>query len=434
MIAFLMLSCFFLYFSEAGAPFLTVSPGARAVGMGSAFTAIADDATASYYNPAGLAFQKEPAFTAMNSVFFPGLGQVIVEGLSSSNVPRGPEWLPGFWRDMRHLYLGGVLPITEGHCFGFGYTYISTGKFELRDENGTPIGEYESYDYALIMSYGARIHESLGVGISLKYVRSAIMPWLDYYFWRRYGGPFDRAYALDIGILWRINRSGFSLGASYQNFNSDSITYLTSGSKDILPILYRIGVCYDFCRFEDMLNSLGITRLILSHDWVSDLIGDRHEVWWCGGGEMVFQNLIALRAGYFNDEYGSRQGMTWGCGLKLGAMQVDCATDATIYDFPTENWRLQICLHPQEWNSAKPNPVLAGISSVLIPGGGQFYNGDALKGLILATMAYSLGEICYDDPLEEEWNANEVILSAIHIVSIVDAVFAAKSSRQEQHQ
>lgn len=42
--------------SEGGAIFLLIRPGARASGMGSAFCAIADDATATYFNPAGLAF------------------------------------------------------------------------------------------------------------------------------------------------------------------------------------------------------------------------------------------------------------------------------------------------------------------------------------------------------------------------------------------
>jgi hypothetical protein len=42
--------------SEGGAIFLMIRPGARASGMGSAFCAIADDATATYFNPAGLAF------------------------------------------------------------------------------------------------------------------------------------------------------------------------------------------------------------------------------------------------------------------------------------------------------------------------------------------------------------------------------------------
>ena len=40
---------------NAGASFLNIAPGARAIGMGSAFAAVADDVSAVYWNPGGLA-------------------------------------------------------------------------------------------------------------------------------------------------------------------------------------------------------------------------------------------------------------------------------------------------------------------------------------------------------------------------------------------
>jgi hypothetical protein len=48
--------------SEGGAIFLMIRPGARPSGMGSAFCAIADDATATYFNPAGLAYLKRSSY------------------------------------------------------------------------------------------------------------------------------------------------------------------------------------------------------------------------------------------------------------------------------------------------------------------------------------------------------------------------------------
>ncbi len=41
-----------------GATFLKLGAGARAIGMGSAFTGLSDDASAIYWNPAGLGFTK----------------------------------------------------------------------------------------------------------------------------------------------------------------------------------------------------------------------------------------------------------------------------------------------------------------------------------------------------------------------------------------
>ena len=40
--------------SQSAVPFLLIAPGARAGGMGETFVSIADDATATHWNPAGL--------------------------------------------------------------------------------------------------------------------------------------------------------------------------------------------------------------------------------------------------------------------------------------------------------------------------------------------------------------------------------------------
>lgn len=58
-----------LSFSEAGDIFLTITPGAEAVSMGSAFTALANDATCIYYNPAALPFVDKISISSMHITF-----------------------------------------------------------------------------------------------------------------------------------------------------------------------------------------------------------------------------------------------------------------------------------------------------------------------------------------------------------------------------
>ena len=60
--------------SEATVQFLLITPGARATGMGEAFVSIADDATATYWNPAGLAFQSQRQISVMHSNWLPVTG------------------------------------------------------------------------------------------------------------------------------------------------------------------------------------------------------------------------------------------------------------------------------------------------------------------------------------------------------------------------
>ena len=59
--------------SEAGAIFLLIAPGARAGGMGEAQVAVADDAYASYWNPAGLGFLDGKELAMMHVNWLPGL-------------------------------------------------------------------------------------------------------------------------------------------------------------------------------------------------------------------------------------------------------------------------------------------------------------------------------------------------------------------------
>ena len=59
--------------SEAGAIFLLIAPGARAGGMGDAQVAVANDAYASYWNPAGLGFLKGSEAALMHVNWLPGL-------------------------------------------------------------------------------------------------------------------------------------------------------------------------------------------------------------------------------------------------------------------------------------------------------------------------------------------------------------------------
>ena len=76
----LIISCFLIFSnlyaqSEAGAIFLLIAPGARAGGMGEAQVAVANDAYASYWNPAGLGFLEGQELALMHVNWLPGLSR-----------------------------------------------------------------------------------------------------------------------------------------------------------------------------------------------------------------------------------------------------------------------------------------------------------------------------------------------------------------------
>src|SRR5688500_19411766 len=77
----------FSFIGNAGGEFLTIPVGARGVAMGQAFTAVVDDISALWWNPAGLGFLRSPAalFTNVNmplaaQIDFVGVGAAVFGG------------------------------------------------------------------------------------------------------------------------------------------------------------------------------------------------------------------------------------------------------------------------------------------------------------------------------------------------------------------
>ena len=113
--------------SEAGVTFLTISPGARPTGMGDSFVAISDDATASWWNPAGLARQSGRELTFMHA-----------------------NWLPGFnLNDMYYDFLAYKQEIPGLGVIGGNITYFYLGEQTKTDEYGTEQGTFKTYETAM---------------------------------------------------------------------------------------------------------------------------------------------------------------------------------------------------------------------------------------------------------------------------------------------
>lgn len=91
--------------SESAVLFLLISPGARAPGMGEAFAAVADDATAAFYNPAGLGFQSGREGTVMYT-----------------------DWMPEFISDLHYVFAACNMHVRGIGTFGVNATYFDQGK------------------------------------------------------------------------------------------------------------------------------------------------------------------------------------------------------------------------------------------------------------------------------------------------------------------
>lgn len=131
--------------SEAGAIFLLISPGARAGGMGEAQVAVANDAYASYWNPAGLAFQtgSEIAFMHVN-------------------------WLPNLADDLYYEFLGFRKQYENLGTLGGHLIYLNLGEQVRMDEFAQYQGKFTSYMMAAALSYSSKLSGTSAFGMNAK--------------------------------------------------------------------------------------------------------------------------------------------------------------------------------------------------------------------------------------------------------------------------
>jgi len=163
----------FLGSSPTGFTFMRIGVGARPVGMGGAYTAVADDANALFWNPAGLAL--DPGFCA----------DVTMMKLLQS---------------VSYTSAGLVAPLGHGLAAGCAGGYLSTSDIR-RDELGQEVGTFGLSDLAIGPGIAWQPLPGLGVGLGTKYVASRI-------------DSFEAcAFSFDGGAIYRPVRY-FTVGAS----------------------------------------------------------------------------------------------------------------------------------------------------------------------------------------------------------------------------
>ena len=313
-----------------GAIFLMIYPGARSVGLAGAFTAVADDGSAAYYNPAGFAFQSEVNLYICRS-----------------------NWLPGLYPGMRYLF--GTLTVPSRWAnIGVATTYLTTGKTEVINEQGHYIGEYQTYDVAPAIYASKKITPFLGVGGTLKYIYSFLVPGWVFDSLPGLGfesGGTGKSVALDIGLLSYINSFGKTgVGLVMQNLGP-GISYTRKGEKDPLPLAVKFGLSHKIT-LNDMIGNesdnwfinwlFRSSRLIIAFDFYRSLVGG-NDFWQSYGMELQI-SPFALRYGKFNDPEGARVGRTIGFGLDFNYLKFNVADDANIYEFATKNLRYDLII------------------------------------------------------------------------------------------
>jgi hypothetical protein len=294
--------------------FLLLAPGARANGMGQAFVAVADDATAAFFNPAGLSMKREEGYT---------------RELFLMHSP----WMPVFDIDDLYLeYFAYNQAVPQWGHFGLSVNYLNVGDVMETDSDGNELGTFRVYDVAINLTYSTKVLSSMGLGGTIKYIRSQLHP--------EDGVGTD--WALDLGWLYRYPGQGFlkglSLGASLSNLGP-GISYRDQSVSDPLPALLRVGLAYqalDHPSYGRVLLSTEFNKVMVN--WREDAIDkEMRESKRCVGLEYEYRAYldeqktnpmsVFLRGGYYYDREASNvpQGATFGGGLRYNRFQFDFA-------------------------------------------------------------------------------------------------------------
>jgi hypothetical protein len=161
------------------AKFLSIGVGSKGLSMGGAYTSIASDATAMYWNPAGLSFYdtKEVYFNHTN-------------------------WIA----DISFDYFGVTLPMNNKSILGFNVTSVTMDEMEVTRYGNEETGEtFQAADYAIGSTYALDLTDRFSVGVNGKYIQQSI------------ANSHAKGLALDFGTLF-ITPFGFRLGTSISNF------------------------------------------------------------------------------------------------------------------------------------------------------------------------------------------------------------------------
>ncbi len=328
-------------------PFLQIEPDSRAAGMGNTGVAIADNASAVFWNPAGLAYQSGNQVSITHS-----------------------EWLPQFNADLFYDYLVGKYHMKDIGTFAAHITYLNLGEQLRTDETGIEQGRFNSYEFAGGLSYGFKIDKNWSLGTGVRFIYSSLAD-------GNVGGQnINPGSSIGVDVAGMYKSNSFEFLGREANINGGlnlsnigpGVNYTDNAQKDPLPTMLRIGWA-----FTTNLDQQGINTLTFANDYskIMARVDDEGEpkgvvssifTSWdsfnrdngqetvtlnlaqqfmiATGLEYWYNNLFSVRTGYYYEDpnNGDRQFVTLGAGIRYDFLGVDFSYIYTLKeDHPLAN-------------------------------------------------------------------------------------------------
>jgi len=267
-----------LFAQSGGQPgaFMGYGAGARGLGMGGAFFAVSDDASASYWNPAALTLLERKEFTAMQATLF-------ADTTLNFFTFAYPTVSKGTW----------ALGMTQLKSTGFERISITANASGDEIVDIKSMGSFDNVERALAFSWGRDVSEKLSFGVMAKNIT------------RQLDTSKDSFNALDVTMLQRFSPS-YRVAIGVQN-----VFAMASGdTDDKLPLTLKLGQAL----------SLFKGSLLFGFDLTKQQSADLN---WRFGGEYWLMYWSALRFGVVGSP--GIQEADFGLGIKYKDFGLDVA-------------------------------------------------------------------------------------------------------------
>ena len=297
----------------AAAQFLKIGVGARAMGLGGSFTALANDVSTIYWNPAGISNINRFSLAVAHN-----------------------EW----FADISHDFAGIVYPLTSSDFVAIHVVALNTGEQEVTtvtQPEGTGI-YYDVSDLAIGLSYARTLTDRFSVGLTVKYIQQNLY------------NESANTFAVDLGTYLRTGFHDLVIAMNMSNFGGNmqlegrdliTITDLNnqvSGNYNPdarlktepwpLPLTFRVGVAMNFVGGNDPIVESAQNRFTIAVDGVHP--NDNTEKVNVGG-EYAWDETVFARVGYKINYYLEK--WTFGVGLRMNVINQQVGFDYALVDF-----------------------------------------------------------------------------------------------------
>ena len=271
----------------AGEYFTNFAVSARAFGMGKAYTALSDDASGPYWNPAGLVNMKYSELSLLNTKLYIGTD---------------------------YNFAGFSMFASSRTFFGISWAGLAVQGIREINNSGDYMGDFSDSHNVYYLTYSHKVSKNLSMGLNIKTLYHTMM---NYY---------STAFGLDMGIIYNSGGVLFA-GISVQNIPPFQPKLKLKSTEDVFPVNIKTGIALKLkdalilAGDLDILNCFPDKYAFANPDDEATINKAAMNLKWHTGLELLITRYFAVRAGVDTKE------LSVGVGFNTHKMAIDYAAN-----------------------------------------------------------------------------------------------------------